>query len=677
MGGGVLTRNEFERFVEEYAENGERIYEFQLAEISLNKEKPFVIDFSHLFSFDPDLAQSLEEKSGSIIKAFTDVVKSKLRLRGTIGYHAGIRFFNFPQTTLLRTIHYDHIGKLLQVEGIVVKANLTEQRMTETTFFCLECGDEVEKKQTGQFTIYPKTSECPFKGCTTSGFGINAKKTKFVKHQKISIQELPDKVPSGRLPRTFKLILEENLTDVAKPGERIEAIGIIEARQSKKHDPNPTMSLRMKVNHIEKNEDINQDVNLTESDIAALTEKAKDRDHLKNVAQSIAPRLHGLAVEKQALSLQQCEGNTLVIQGEHVRGQMHILLAGDPGQGKSELMNFMASVHPRGIKVTGKGATAAGLTAAVVKDEETGEWTLMAGAMVLADKGLVCADEFEKMRNEDRSAMHPAMAQQKIPINKAGINVELNTRCSVLAACNPKLGQWNDHATLTGNIKLPIPLISRFDLIFVMKNDRTIMEEMARVDHVLEIRSNPEGIDPPFNHEELRKLFAYARTLKPKLTTSVMAELRKFYEEMAKAAMVANDIMITLRQLEGLIRLTEASAKLHLREATTIQDARNAIRILNESLLQSGIDPATGNVDIGMLTTGIPKSVREKLIRLVKVVRELTEASILGDFVSGDILTSWLEDKWNIDKDEIAKLLRVAQDEGVIFQPKVGQWRTT
>lgn len=672
-----MTRNEFVKFIEEYTENGERIYELQVAETSLNKEKPFVIDFSHLFSFDPDLAQSLEEKSESIIKAFVDVVRSKLRMRGTIGYHAGIRFFNFPQTTPLRTIHYDHIGKLLQIEGIVVKANLTEQRMIETTFFCLECGETVSKKQTGQFTIYPKTSECPIQGCTTTGFGIDAKSTEFVKHQNISIQELPDKVPSGRLPRTFKLVLEESLTDVAKPGERIEAIGIIEAAQSKKNDPNPTMSLRMKVNHIEKNEDINQDITLTEGDIVTLREKAKSLDHLKNVASSIAPRLHGLETEKQALALQQCEGNTLVIQGEHVRGQSHILLAGDPGQGKSKLVSFMASTHPRGIKVTGKGATAAGLTAAVVRDEETGEWTLMAGAMVLADKGLVCADEFEKMRSEDRAAMHPAMSDQRIPINKAGINVELNTRCSVLAACNPKLGQWNDHATLTGNIKLPITLISRFDLIFVMKNDRTIAEEMARVDHVLDIRSNPEGIDPPFNHEELRKLFAYARTLKPKLTTSVMAELRKFYEEMAKAAMVANDIMITLRQLEGLIRLTEASAKLHLREETTIRDARNAIRILNESLLQSGVDPATGNIDVGMLTTGIPKSVREKLIRLVDVVRELTKSSITGDYVAGEVLTDWLESHWVIDKNEIVKLLQTARQEGVVMCPKPGCWRVT
>jgi replicative DNA helicase Mcm len=672
-----MTRNEFQRFIEEYSEDGERVYEAKLSEISLDKTKPFVIDFSHLFSFDPDLAESLERDSRSIVGAFTDVVKSKLRMRGTMGYTGGIRFFNFVNTTPLRSIHYNHIGKLLQIEGIVVKANLTEQRMTKTTFSCLACRESIVLDQISQFTIYPKSSECPTKGCAAPGFDIDEEHTSFIKQQKISIQELPDKVPSGRLPRTFKLVLTESLADVAKPGERIEAIGIIRAIQNKKHDQNPAMSLMMVVNHIEKNEDINQDITLTEGDVAELTRKAKSLDHLKNVAESIAPRLHGLSTEKQALALQQCEGNTLVIQGEHVRGQFHILLAGDPGQGKSQLMDFMSTIHPRGIKVTGKGATAAGLTAAVVKDEETGDWTLMAGAMVLADKGLVCADEFEKMRNEDRSAMHPAMAQQKIPINKAGINVELNTRCSVLAACNPKLGQWNDRATLTGNIKLPIPLISRFDLIFVMKNDRTISEEMARVDHVLDIRSNPEGIEPPFSHEELRKLFAYARTLKPKLTEPVMAELRKFYEEMAKAAMVANDIMITLRQLEGLIRLTEASAKLHLREETTIRDARNAIRILNESLIQSGVDPATGNVDIGMITTGIPKSVREKLRRLVDVVRELTKASIGGDFVTGEVLTDWLEQHWLIDKTEIAKLLEIAREEGVIICPKIGCWRAT
>lgn len=670
-----MTRNEYQRFIEDFTVDGELVYELQLAEISVDSDRPFKIDFTHLFSFDPELATSLEDNPKNTIKSFNEAVSAKLLSRSVHGYNIGVRFFNLINTTPLRSIHYKSIGKLVQVEGIVIKASATEQRMVETTFTCLDCGETTIKTQRGQFTIYPKASDCSSDGCPTPGFGIDGEHTTFIRQQRISIQELPDQVPSGRLPRTFKLVLSESLVDVAKPGEPIEAIGIITALQSKKHDPNPTMTLIMKVNHIEKNEDIIHDVTLTDSDIEELKRKAKSLDHMKNIALSIAPRLYGLETEKQALALQQCEGNTLTIQEEHIRGQSHILLAGDPGQGKSKLLSFMASLHPRGIKVTGKGSTAAGLTAAVVKDEENGEWTLMAGAMVLADRGLVCADEFEKMRNEDRSAMHPAMSDQKIPINKAGINVELNTRCSVLAACNPKLGQWNDYATLKENIKLPITLLSRFDLIFILKNDRTIVEEMARVDHVLDIRSNPEGLAPPFSHGELRKLFAYARTVKPRLTTSVIAELRKFYEEMAKAAMIANDIMITIRQLEGLIRLTEASAKLHLREETTVQDARNAIRILNESLMQSGIDPATGNIDFGMLTTGIPKSMRDKLIQLPNIVRELTKGSLDQGFVTGEILTDCLETRWSIDKTEVVRLLQTARSEGVIMCPKPGCWK--
>jgi len=281
------------------------------------------------------------------------------------------------------------------------------------------------------------------------------------------------------------------------------------------------------------------------------------------------------------------------------------------------------------------------------------------------------------MRKEDQESMHGAMSIQRLPINKAGINVVLNTRCSVLAAGNPKGGRWNAYKIFTENIKLPPTLISRFDLIFVLKSDLTVEDEMEIVKYISKIHRDPESVSAPVSYDDLRKFFAYVRTLKPKISEEALGKLEEFYQRMYQASLEANSIMITKRQMEGLIRLTEASAKLHLREVATVDDAFNAIQAVHYSLVNTGIDPETGEIDLDIYHSGIPKSLRSKLIRIVEVVGNLSKENLSGEWVDEDLLLDWLGENWKVKQAEAKRILEIAEQEGQIFSPKPKRWKKT
>jgi len=516
------------------------------------------------------------------------------------------------------------------------------------------------------------------KACEKKGiFKIVPKESTFKKVQTITLQELPEAVPTGLLPRRFKVELEERLAESVKPGTRVKIVGVLNARQRKKKDPNKSLVLYMTTNSVDDEEKDTALMSIDQEDIEKFMKMATMPNHLERVANSIAPSIYGYQPIKKALALQQCEGVSKTIHGRRRRGQIHVLMAGDPGVGKSVILGFISDLNPRGISISGRGSTVAGLTATVTKEEGTGEWILMAGAMVLADGGIVCADEVEKMRKEDREAMHPAMSIQKLAINKAGINVVLNTRCSVLAAGNPKGGRWNSYKIFTENINLPPTLITRFDLIFVLKSDRTVEDEMEVARYVSKIHRDPSSVKAPIPYETLRKFFAYARTLKPNIGDGALGKLEEFYEKMYKAGLDANSLMITMRQMEGLIRLTEASAKLHLREVATVDDAFNAIQAVHYSLVNTGIDPETGEIDLDIYHSGIPKSLRSKLIRIVEVVGNLSKENLSGEWVDEDLLLDWLGENWKVKQAEAKRILEIAEQEGQIFSPKPKRWKKT
>jgi DNA replicative helicase MCM subunit Mcm2 (Cdc46/Mcm family) len=289
--------------------------------------------------------------------------------------------------------------------------------------------------------------------------------------------------------------------------------------------------------------------------------------------------------------------------------------------------------------------------------------------MILADLGTVCADEFDKMRKEDRGAMHDAMEEQVVRVDKGGFHATMNSRCALLAACNPYGGQWNTSQTLIENIKnFPPTLVTRFDLIWIMINNRTVEEEMLRVRHVLKNRFHPGESKPPIDLETMRRLFAYARTITPHVDAEAEARIEEFYESVLQAGKSSGSTLMTMRMLEGIARLTEASAKLHLREVATVEDAELVIGLVRESLLQSGIDPVTGLVDASLLETGVSQNLRTRLDTYLDTLKKIQDMSI-DHWAREEDVEAALVAKGFTPK-EVGKIRDVLMRDGMILFPK-------
>lgn len=359
--------------------------------------------------------------------------------------------------------------------------------------------------------------------------------------------------------------------------------------------------------------------------------------------------------------------------GTRIRGDIHILIVGDPGTAKSQLLQYAARIAPRGIYTTGKGATAAGLTAAVIRDKATGEYYLEAGALVLADGGVAAIDEIDKMRDEDRSAIHEAMEQQTVSIAKAGIVARLNARTTVIAAGNPKFGRYLQNRTLSENINLPVTILSRFDLIFILKDKPNPEEDRRLASHVLRVHKEADRIRPEIPPDLLKKYVSYARRyVKPKLTSEAQKLLEDFYVEMRKigADNPEAPIAITARQLEALVRLAEAHARMALKNEVTAEDAEAAIRLMKSFLERAGLDVETGRIDIDVIMTGKPKSKQEKFSRILEIIEQLESESDEGCAKIKEIVRKAVSE--GIDSSIVDEALKVFSREGMVFEKSVG-----
>jgi replicative DNA helicase Mcm len=342
----------------------------------------------------------------------------------------------------------------------------------------------------------------------------------------------------------------------------------------------------------------------------------------------------------------------------------------------SQILQFAAKVAPRGLYTTGRGSTAAGLTAAVVREGGTGNFVLEAGALVLGDMGVCCIDEIEKMRDEDRSAIHPAMEQQVVSIAKGGIVATLNARTSILAAANPALGRYNPYQTVAENINLPVTILSRFDLIFVLRDQPEEERDVKLAEHILRLHRYARApVKPPIELELLRKYIGYAKRIKPVITGEVMERFKEFYLKMRAASREGGEvspISITPRQLESLIRLAEARARVHLREEVTIEDAEAVIALVQYSLQQVGIDLTTGAIDIDVIMTGKPRSLQVRLQRVLSIIAELErETGVVKD----EDLYKALEEEYGMNRNEVARLIGILMRDGTIYSPRPGYYK--
>ncbi|MDD3977180.1 minichromosome maintenance protein MCM [Methanomicrobium antiquum] len=630
-------------------------YKAELGEIA--REFPYnrslVIDYQKLEKWGKRgllLADELLKNPGKVLSDVKDAIKQNNLIftkdEEEKADDVNVRFIRLPKKIDVRDIRAHHINTFLSVEGIIRKTTEVRPRLTYAIFRCLNCGTLTPPYSQG----FGKFQE-PYRNCAQcerqTKMELVPQLSKFVDVQKLRIQESPEGLRGGEQPETLDVDLQDDLVATASPGDRVVINGILRSIQRVSQGSKSSLfDIYLEANSLEVGEKEFEEVAISDEDEQSIVELSRDPELYRKFSHSIAPSIYGNDEVKEAISLILFGGIVKSLpDGSHLRGDIHMLLVGDPGIAKSQMLRYVIKLSPRGIYTSGKSSTSAGLTATAVKDEfGDGRWTLEAGALVLADMGIAAVDEMDKMTRDDRSSLHEAMEQQTISIAKAGITATLRSRCALLGAANPKMGRFDEYAPIAEQINMPPSLLSRFDLIFVMRDkpnsvlDRAIGEHILKAHEVGEIiehnKKNPmEEVDDDFIQEKLapvlpeidpllfRKYIAYSkRNCFPLLRKEAKEKLIAYYLSLRDMASDnSKPVPVTARQLEALVRLAEASARIRLSDEIDESDAERVIRIVDRCLRDVAYDPETGSFDIDKLVTGIPKQRRD-------IIREIKEA---------------------------------------------------
>lgn len=665
----VLDAAEQIRKFEEFIELN---YLTELLENSRKGHPVLIIDYVLLSKFDTELAEILLEDPDNVISAAEVAIDHfDIEVKGF-----KVRFKNVPKgmKTLVRDIRSKHIGKFLYVEGVVRQKSPIRPQVTSARFECPACGNVLTVLQLDENFKEPSKCSCGRKG----RFKLLSKE--LVDAQALVLEESSEDLEGGEQPKRMNIFLKNDLvsplTDKrTNPGTKIVVNGVLKEVPiaSKTGGKLTRFDLMIEANFADSLGEDFGEIDISEKEEEEILKLAAEPKLTQKLVNSVAPTIYGHERVKEALLLQLVGGvRKRRDDGVHSRGDIHMLLIGDPGSGKSQLLKRMLYVSPKARYVSGKGATGAGLTAAVVKDEFLNGWSLEAGALVLANRGLCLIDELDKMGKEDRSAMHEALEQQTITISKANIQATLNAETTVLAAANPKFGRFDPYGTIPEQIDLPNTLINRFDLIFPIKDMPDKEKDDRLASFILELH-HKEKEEPEVPTKLLRKYIAYARQhIHPILTDGAIEEIKSYYLKMRGSGTEeggVKSIPISARQLEALVRLSEATAKLRLSDKVTRRDAKKGVEMLHYCLTQIGVDPETGQIDIDRISTGITSSQRGKLINVREIITEL-EAKI-GKTIPLDDVIKEAMDK-GIDPAEVEESIEKLKRSGDIFEPRRG-----
>jgi len=663
----LTVQDQIELFKDFFEDN----YKEAIHDLIKTGKKFIVVDFSELNKFSYELSECLFKEPEEIIRA----AELSLDHFGLSGIRVRIKNLPASQCVMIRNIRSEHLNDFIVVEGIVRQATSVRPQVVSAKFECPACGNSMSILQVDTKFKEPTRCTCGRRG----RFRLLSKD--LVDAQRIIIEEVPESL-EGEQPQRISTILEEDLVEPrmekkTTPGSKVRIYGIVKevpmflrtGVQSVKYD------LTIKGNYIEPVEEAYEEIDINEGDKNKIIELSKDPLLYEKLVNSVAPSIYGHDIIKEALFLELVGGvKKLKVDGTFVRGDIHLLLVGDPGAAKSSLLSSVAKIAPKGRFVSGKGASAAGLTATVVKDEFLRGWALEAGAMVLANKGIVIIDELDKMTTEDRDALHEAMEQQRISIAKANIQATLKAETTVLAAANPKLGRFDPYTPIPKQIDLPPTLINRFDLIFIVRDLPNVEKDGKIASYVLRLHQAPETIKPEIEYSLLKKYIAYVRQyIKPKLSEQAIEEIKSFYVGLRNQDQSKEDIFksipISARQLEALVRLAEANAKIRLSDTVTRNDAKRAINLLKYCLMEVGLDYETGKIDIDRITTGITASKRNKIVIVRNVINQMNEKGIKSILLD-DLIPAVLDK--GVRRDELDDFIELLKKDGYIFEPKRG-----
>ncbi len=629
-------------------------------------ERSLTVNYEELEKFDPDLADLLITKPDEVIAASQKAIKNIDPLMKDA--ELNIRFENLTNNIPLSDLLSKYIGHFVSADGIVRKTDEIRPRIEVGKFECRGCMriHEVEQSS-GNHIMEP--SLCG--ECGGRSFRLLQEESKYIDTQSARMQEPLENLSGGTEPKQMLMVLEDDLVDELNPGDKVRITGTLKTFREERSGK---FKNYIYVNHIEPLEQEFEELELSEEDEEKILELSKDPHIHDKIINSTAPSIKGHRDVKEAIALQLFGGTVQQLEdGTRLRGDLHILIVGDPGIGKSQILKYVSKLAPRSVYTSGKGTSGAGLTAAAVRDE-LGGWSLEAGALVLGDQGNVCVDELDKMRSEDRSALHEALEQQTVSIAKAGIMATLNTRCSVLAAANPKFGTFDRYKTLANQIDLPSPILSRFDLIFVIEDKPNVEKDRELAKHILTTHQY-SNIAYDIEPELLRKYIAYARkNIQPVLTDEATKVLEEFYVSVRTGGMEeGTPVPITPRQLEATIRLAEASAKLQLKNEVEASDAHRAISLQRRCLEKIGMDPDTGKIDIARVEGRTPTSERDKM-RVVQQAIEELEAEFVD--VPTNVLKDHLAENSDISEEKTDEILKMLKSRGLIYEPRNGLVRT-
>eukprot|EP00811_Abedinium_folium_P003372 NODE_130_length_3565_cov_11.236184.p1 GENE.NODE_130_length_3565_cov_11.236184~~NODE_130_length_3565_cov_11.236184.p1 ORF type:complete len:897 (+),score=351.11 NODE_130_length_3565_cov_11.236184:113-2803(+) len=590
-------------------------YPDEITKMAEENQMHLNVNYRHIQQWSPPLALWVAEYPLRILPILRETLMTEAdrrfdtyrQIRKTDENELAVGINDFPLKDPIRELCTWHLNKMVWVRGVVTKRSAVFNQVKRLHLKCAKCGFP-----SGPFDVQDEKEfrpgacvECQSKG----PWMVHRQKTLYQNHQKITLQESPGGVEPGKMPRSKEVILTGDMVDTVRPGDELELTAVYRCLYDVATNARtcfPVYKTDLKAVHVQRKGEQRIE-RVTDHEHQAILELAKTKNIRERIIASIAPSIYGMKHVKTAIALSMMGGRGKVAAGKHrIRGDINVLIVGDPGLAKSQFLKYVEQTFPRAVYTTGKGATGVGLTAAVTRGEN-GDFCLEGGAMVLADDGICLIDEFDKMNDKDRTSIHEAMEQQSISISKAGIVATLQARCAVIAVGNPAEGRYDPQRTFADNVRLSDPILSRFDVLCVLRDEADVVQDEQLADHVIcsHIRSHPEASSddrsvqprlrhrqqapfPPIEQELLQKYIIYARKhVQPQLSDLEKDKLAGFYRDIRAKAYHSGGAPMTARHIESIIRLTEANARLELRSHVLPRDLDNAIATTLESFIQS------------------------------------------------------------------------------------------
>ncbi len=642
------------------------------------EKRSLELDYKKLERVEPGLADMLFKQPDLVIAAAEEAIRQmNFALPLNEKFEPRVRFVNVPYEVLIENLRAKNINEFVAFKCVITKRTEVMHKVKVAVYKCELC-DSVLRVEAGRgFKPPKKCSECKKVALRQMD-----DECIYADMQRAEAQELLERVRGGAPAARIELLLEGDLVNKIAPGDNVFICGILRLKPPLKTRQKQDLvyGRYVEVNSITSMKKDFEEIEITEEDKEKIKELAKDPQVVEKIVDSIAPSIYGHKEVKKAIALQLfggTKGKKTAQDGMPIRDDIHILLIGDPGIAKSRFLQSVSEIAPKSIYVSGKSVSGAGLTVAAEKDDlGEGGWTLKAGALVLASGGCVQVDEFDKIDEEDRAALHEAMETQTISVAKAGIVAKFRAKTAILAAANPKYGRFDLNRNLAEQFDIPPTLLSRFDLIFpivdVLDEEKdTLLAEHILASHMQEKKEGKEMLDREF----LRKYISYARRhIFPTLTKKAADRIKNFYVDMRARGKASKTVPITPRYLEGLVRLAEAHAKMRLSAKVEEEDAQAAISLFSYVMQKIMTDKETGLLDVDTIVTGKPKSKREKMQKedtILEIIKELTR---IYDSADIDSIISEAK-KHEIDEHTAERIVEELKRRGEIYEKGHGQFR--